>query len=68
MYSEKPGDVIVFAHGHILSAIVKRWVDLALEFPLDTMFEPGGVGVLSYKNHDVSQPALLIGVGLPIPL
>lgn len=66
MYSEKPSDIILFAHGHLLRAFVKRWLKLSMDFPLSMMLEPGGVGVLSYQNHDINDPAVLVGIGFPL--
>ena len=34
------------AHGHILRAFTKRWLNYSMEFPLSMMIEPGGIGIL----------------------
>lgn len=56
------GDVVVVAHGHILRAFVKRWLNYPLEFPLSMMLEPGGVGGLSYQHGSIEEPAILVGM------
>jgi broad specificity phosphatase PhoE len=44
---DKPADILLVAHGHILRAFVKRWLGYSLDFKLLLMLEPGGVGVLT---------------------
>jgi broad specificity phosphatase PhoE len=66
MHSESPSDVMLVAHGHILRAFVKRWLKYPMDFPLSMMLEPGGVGILSYQEHDINQPAFFIGMGFPL--
>ncbi|KAI9769726.1 MAG: hypothetical protein M1839_003602 [Geoglossum umbratile] len=46
MHGGQPADVLLVAHGHLLRAFVKRWLNLSMEFPLAMMLEPGGIGVL----------------------
>lgn len=46
MHGEQPCDIVLFAHGHILRAFVKRWLKFPMDFPLSMMLEPGGVGVM----------------------
>jgi broad specificity phosphatase PhoE len=64
MYGEKPVDIVIIAHGHILRAFAKRWIDFELGMRLPMMLEPGAVGVLSYEHHRVDEPALLLGVNM----
>ncbi|KAI0598742.1 phosphoglycerate mutase [Biscogniauxia sp. FL1348] len=65
MNGEQPVDVVLVAHGHILRAFVKRWLGYPLDAPLVMMLSPGAIGVLSYRNHDVNEPAFFIGMSLP---
>lgn len=58
-------DVLVVAHGHILRAFTKRWMEWEMKFPFTMMMEPGAIGVLSYAHHNVTEPALLIGMAFP---
>ncbi|MCJ1244430.1 hypothetical protein MMC30_001628 [Trapelia coarctata] len=65
MNGEEKADVVLVAHGHILRAFAKRWLEYPLEFPLSMMLEPGGVGILSYQHHNIEEPAFLLGMGIP---
>jgi len=66
MYSEHASDIVLVAHGHILRGFVKRWLKFPMEFNLSMMLEPGGVGILSYQEHDINQPAVLVGMSFPL--
>ncbi|KAF2138270.1 uncharacterized protein K452DRAFT_234340 [Aplosporella prunicola CBS 121167] len=65
MHGEKPADVVLVAHGHLLRAFTKRWLGYPMDFPLSMMMEPGGIGILSYQHHNVDEPAFLLGMALP---
>jgi len=54
-------NVLVVAHGHILHAFVKRWLQYDMAFPF-TMMEPGAIGLLSYAHHNIDEPAILVGM------
>jgi broad specificity phosphatase PhoE len=58
------GDVVVVAHGHILRAFVKRWLQYRLDYPLSMLLETGGVGGLGYQHGSIELPTLLIGMRL----
>ena len=64
MHGEKAGDIVLIAHGHILRAFAKRWIEFDLAIRLPMMLEPGAVGILSYEHHNVKEPAFLLGVNL----
>ncbi|KAJ5852088.1 uncharacterized protein N7529_011473 [Penicillium soppii] len=66
MHGEKPSDIVLVAHGHLLRAFTKRWLGYPMEFPLSLMLDPGGVGVLSYQHHSIDEPALVVGCGYPV--
>jgi len=66
MHGEKAVDIVLVAHGHILRAFAKRWVQYELRMRLPMMLEPGAVGVLSYEHHKVDEPALLLGVNMGV--
>ena len=59
-------DIVIVAHGHILRAMVKRWIGAALgDQRLEgLMFEAGGVAVLSYQHDDVEQRAVVVGTAV----
>jgi probable phosphoglycerate mutase len=42
------GDVIVFAHGHILRSLAARWLGLPLEFGARIRLSPASLSVLSW--------------------
>ncbi|KAL8711284.1 MAG: hypothetical protein Q9220_004181 [cf. Caloplaca sp. 1 TL-2023] len=65
MHGEKAADVVLISHGHLLRALVKRWLHLPMETALSLMHEPGGIGILSYQHHNVQEPALLVGMAFP---
>ncbi|KAM7214994.1 Histidine phosphatase superfamily [Rhypophila decipiens] len=66
MRGEKAADVLIVAHGLILRVFVKRWLGYPVDFPLSMMMAPGAVGILTYKNHNVDEPAFQIGMALPV--
>lgn len=66
MKTDEARDIVLVAHGHLTRAFAKRWLGYELPFPLSLMMEPGGVGVLSYQHHNIDEPALLLGIGLPL--
>ncbi|ATY60097.1 Phosphoglycerate mutase [Cordyceps militaris] len=65
MHGEHPADVVLVAHGHILRAFVKRWLLYPTESPLPLMMSPGAIGVLSYDNHSIQEPAIMVGLSMP---
>ncbi|KAL1881686.1 hypothetical protein Plec18167_003285 [Paecilomyces lecythidis] len=65
MHGEKPADVLLVAHGHLLRAFTKRWLKYPMEFPLSLMMEPGAIGILSYEHHSIDEPALMVGMAFP---
>lgn len=46
MHGEKPADVVLVAHGHILRAFVKRWLRYPMDFNFSMMISPGAIGML----------------------
>ncbi|KAL9616800.1 MAG: hypothetical protein Q9160_008363 [Pyrenula sp. 1 TL-2023] len=65
LHGERPSDVVLISHGHLLRAFVKRWLRQPTDFPLSLILEPGGVGAVSYDHHSIEEPALLAGLGFP---
>lgn len=49
------GDVLAFAHGHLLRVLAARWLGLAPQWGRALLLAPAGVGVLSWERDD---PAL----------
>ena len=46
MHGEKACDMLLIAHGHVLRAFVKLWLQYPIDMSLSLMLEPGGIGVL----------------------
>ncbi|KAH8806033.1 phosphoglycerate mutase [Xylogone sp. PMI_703] len=67
MHGGPATDVLLVAHGHILRAFTKRWLRYAMDFPFTMMMEPGAIGIMSYAHHNISEPAILVGMGFPAP-
>ena len=44
------GDILIFAHGHILRAFAMRWLGKTLRDGPTLLLEPGGVGILRYGS------------------
>ncbi|KAF2624874.1 putative phosphoglycerate mutase [Macroventuria anomochaeta] len=65
MRGEKPADVLVVAHGLILRAFAKRWINWSIDRDLPMEIQPGGIAVLSYKDNDTNKPTLNLGLALP---
>ncbi|KAF2496039.1 phosphoglycerate mutase [Lophium mytilinum] len=65
MHGEMAADVVLVAHGLILRCFVKRWLGYPLDMPLQMMLSPGAIGILSYKKHDIEEPAFFIGMSIP---
>jgi len=58
-------DVLVVAHGHILRAFVRRWLECDMDVKMEMMLEPGGVAGLSYAHGRVEERAVLVGMSFP---
>ncbi|KAF2185795.1 phosphoglycerate mutase-like protein [Zopfia rhizophila CBS 207.26] len=65
MRGDSPSDILLIAHGHLLRALIKRWLRQSLDFPVSLMLEPGAIGTLSYQAHKFEFPALYAGTVLP---
>ncbi|KAI1839713.1 hypothetical protein JX266_014076 [Neoarthrinium moseri] len=65
MAGETPGDVVLVAHGLILRCFVKRWLGYNVDSPFPMTLAPGAIAVLSYKNKNIEEPCLHIGLALP---
>ncbi|GAP91996.1 putative histidine phosphatase clade-1 [Rosellinia necatrix] len=65
MHGEAPADVVLVAHGHILRAFVKRWLRIPMANHFSIMMPPGAIGILSYEDHMIDRPALVVGLAPP---
>ncbi|KAK1826979.1 histidine phosphatase superfamily [Podospora conica] len=66
MLGQRPADVVIVAHGLILRAFAKRWLGCPVDMSLSIMLAPGALGILTYKNNDIEEPTLHIGIAIPI--
>ncbi|KAI0506715.1 phosphoglycerate mutase [Xylaria bambusicola] len=62
MHGEAPADVVLLAHGHILRTFVKRWLRIPMADQFSIMMPSGAIGILSYDDHMINKPALLVGL------
>jgi probable phosphoglycerate mutase len=46
-----PGDVVVFAHGHLLRILAARWIGLRPEDGRLLALDPATIGVLGYEHE-----------------
>jgi probable phosphoglycerate mutase len=53
----RPGDALVFAHGHLLRVLVARWLGLAAREGRCFALAPASVSLLGY-DHDLDEPIL----------
>jgi probable phosphoglycerate mutase len=51
LVKSNPGDVLAFAHGHVLRVVCARWVGLAPEEAARFALDPGAIGVLGWENE-----------------
>ncbi|KAF2155368.1 phosphoglycerate mutase-like protein [Myriangium duriaei CBS 260.36] len=65
MHGTRPADIVIVAHGLILRCLAKRWLGYGIPDHFPMMFEPGAVAILSYKNNNINEPAIHVGIALP---
>lgn len=58
---ENDGDILIFAHGHILRMFVHRWMGIPLKQYMPLILPAGGVGILSYAHRNINEPAIVLG-------
>ncbi|GAB7360051.1 hypothetical protein MBLNU230_g7573t1 [Neophaeotheca triangularis] len=58
---QRPYDVLIVAHGHILRALAGRWIGQDIARNPSLILEAGGVGTLSYEHAKLAEPAILLG-------
>ncbi|KAH3661565.1 hypothetical protein OGAPHI_006413 [Ogataea philodendri] len=60
-------NVVVIGHGHILRCFAARWVGREVNCNPQFLLDAGGVGVLSYQHHNISEPALCLAGAFVVP-
>jgi probable phosphoglycerate mutase len=52
------GDVLVFAHGHVLRVLAARWVGQPPAFARHLLLDTAAVCVLGFGHGDPNEPAI----------
>ena len=52
------GNVLVFAHGHVLRVLAARWVGQPVPFVRALLLSTATVGVLGFDHHAMDEPAI----------
>jgi broad specificity phosphatase PhoE len=53
-----PGNVLCFAHGHLLRTLAARWVGQHVEFATCLLLDTGSLSVLSFNHGKIDEPAI----------
>ena len=54
------GNVLCFAHGHILRVLAARWIDQSLTFGTCLLLGTATLSILSFNHHDSDEPAIKV--------
>lgn len=54
------GDVLCFAHGHLLRTLAARWVGQHVEFATCLLLDTGSLSVLSFNHGKIDEPAIRV--------
>lgn len=52
------GNVICFAHGHILRVIAARWIEFPIQLGTCMLLGTATLSVLSFNHHNLAEPAI----------
>jgi broad specificity phosphatase PhoE len=52
------GNVICFAHGHILRVIAARWIEFPIQLGSHMLLGTATLSVLSFNHHNLAEPAI----------
>lgn len=52
------GNVICFAHGHILRVLAARWINQPVVLAGSLLLGTAGLGILSFDHDDLDEPAI----------
>lgn len=52
------GNILLFAHGHILRVLASRWVGQPVAFGRALLLSTATVSVLSFDHHQMDEPAI----------
>ena len=54
------GNVICFAHGHILRVIAARWIGQPVTLATSMLLSTATLSVLSFNHHNLAEPAIKV--------
>jgi broad specificity phosphatase PhoE len=54
------GNVICFAHGHILRVIAARWIGYPLQLATCMLLSTATLSILSFNHHNLAEPAIKV--------
>ena len=54
------GNVICFAHGHILRVIATRWIEYPIALGTSMLLSTATLSVLSFNHHNLAEPAIKV--------
>ena len=54
------GNVLCFAHGHILRCVASRWIDQSLTLGTCMLLGTATISVLSFNHHRMEEPAIKV--------
>jgi len=54
------GNVLCFAHGHVLRVLAARWVGQSVGFATCLLLDTGSLSVLSFNHGKIDEPAIRI--------
>ena len=54
------GNVLCFAHGHLLRVLAARWVNQPVVFASSLLLDTGSVSILSFNHGKLEEPAIRV--------
>jgi broad specificity phosphatase PhoE len=54
------GNVICFAHGHILRVLAARWIGHPVTLASSMLLDTGSLSILSFNHHNLAEPAIKV--------
>ncbi|QJW96143.1 histidine phosphatase family protein [Frigoriglobus tundricola] len=54
------GNVICFAHGHILRVIAARWIGYPVTLATSMLLDTGSLSILGFNHHKLEEPAIRV--------
>jgi broad specificity phosphatase PhoE len=54
------GNILCFAHGHILRCVASRWIDQSLTLGTCMLLGTATISILSFNHHRIEEPAIKV--------